>query len=127
MKRITNLLLILPILVVFGCSTFYQSVITMTSVTESAMKQWAALSVAGKTSPAIDAKVSAANAVYRQAAANAQAALIAYRANGDQGTYVAALNAAKVAAQAILDLITPLLEPKAANTLNNNLSNATKI
>ena len=88
------------------------------------MKDWAALSVKGKTSPAIDNHVTAAHNAYRQAAATAQAALMAYKASGDQSQYIAALNAAKAAAQGVLDIIIPLLDQTEADKLATNLANA---
>jgi hypothetical protein len=122
MKQLVSIALIAVFLI--GCTTFYQSVVTLTAVVDSAMKQWAALSVAGKTSPAIDVRVSQAHTAYRQAAATAQEALIQYKATGDQGAYIAALNAAKVAAQGLIDLIVPLLNPVDASTLQSNLAKA---
>lgn len=115
---------LLVALFLVGCSTFYQSVITITTVVDSAMKNWAALSVAGKTSPALDAQVTAAHDRYRAAAGVARNALIAYKNDGNQNSYVAALNAAKVAAQGVLDLITPLLSTSTGQTLNKQLANA---
>jgi len=112
------------VLLLVGCTSLYQSVLTITSVVDQAMKNWAALSVAGKTSPAVDAKVKAAHEVYRQAAGVTQQALVAYKASGDQTQYVAALNAAKAAAQGVIDLIVPLLEPAVGTQLLNNLANA---
>lgn len=107
-----------------GCASLYQSVITITSVVDSAMKNWAALSVAGKTTAAVDAKVIAAHNTYRAAAATCQAALVAYKANGDQTPYIAALNAAKAAAQGVLDLVVPLLTSAEGTTLETNLAKA---
>lgn len=112
------------ICILVGCSTLYSGVVTITSVVDSAMKQWASLSVSGKTTKAIDDKVTAAHDKYRQAAAATQAALIAYKANGDQSAYVAALAAARAAAGDLVNLIAPLLLPNSATTLQNNLSKA---
>lgn len=112
------------ICILVGCSTLYSGVVTITSVVDSAMKQWASLSVSGKTTKAIDDKVTSAHDKYRQAAAATQAALIAYKANGDQSAYVAALAAARAAAGDLVNLIAPLLLPNSATTLQNNLSKA---
>jgi hypothetical protein len=124
MKYLKHIPVALAILMIVGCASLYQSVITITSVVDSAMKDWASLSAAGKTSAAIDAKVTIAHNTYRSAAGTAQAALVAYKSSGDQTQYVAALNAAKVAAQGLIDLIVPLLDPSTGNTLSNNLSKA---
>lgn len=122
MKKLIPALFVALLLV--GCASLFQSVITITSVVDQAMKDWAALSVAGKTSPAIDAKVTKAHDAYRAAAATTQNALVAYKSSGDQAPYIAALNAAKVAAQGLIDLIVPLLAPAEATTLSNNLQKA---
>lgn len=124
MKNIKFLSAILVIGLLVGCASLYSGIITITSVVDSAMKQWAALSVAGKTSPAIDAKVTTAHDNYRKAAAATQAALIAYKASGDQSAYVAALNASRAAAQGLIDLIVPLVLPRDAATLQNNFAKA---
>ncbi len=123
----TNLLLIPFLLTLVACTTLYTSVVTITTVVDDGMKQWAKLSIAGKTTPVIDAKVKATHDRYRQACATAEAALVAYKANADQGTYIAALVAAKAVASELIDLIVPLVTPQQSNTLKANLAKATKI
>ncbi len=118
-------LLVLTCLV--GCATVYSGVVTLTSVVDSAMKAWADLSVKGATTPAIDARVVTAHNQYRQAAAVAESALLAYKANGDPGSYTSALAAAKTAASGLVDIIVPLLLPQQANTLKSNLSKASTL
>lgn len=127
MKYTKSFITVLIVSLLVGCASLYSGVITITSVVDSAMKQWAQLSVSGKTTPAIDAKVTAAHDKYRQAAAATQAALIAYKASGDQTAYVAALNAARAAAGGLIDLIVPLVLPGDATTLQNNLAKAKTI
>lgn len=124
MKSLPTLLLVLFLV---GCSSLYQDVITITAVVDAAMKDWAALSVTGKTSPALDAKVALAHDQYRHAAAVAQNALLAYKATGDQNQYIGALQAAKIAAQGLIDIIAPLLNPNEADRLTNNLIQAKRI
>lgn len=124
MKFTKAYLSVLVVGLLVGCSTLYSGIVTITSVVDSAMKQWASLSVAGKSTPAIDAKVTLAHDNYRKAAASAQSALIAYKASGDQTAYVAALNATRAAASGLIDLIVPLLMPTDATTLQNNLAKA---
>lgn len=124
MKRTINLLSILLILIVVGCSSLYTGVVTITSVVDSAMKEWASLSVAGKTNPGIDNQVIAAHNKYREAAGLAQTALMAYKAGGNQADYQNALAAVRVAASGLLDFITPLLTPSKAQTLHNNFDKA---
>lgn len=124
MKR---LLPIIPLILVLGCASLYTGVVTITSVVDSAMKNWAQLSVAGSTSVAIDKEVVIAHDKYRAAAAVAQASLKAYKAGGNQLDYQNAMAAVRVAASGVLDLITPLVTPKQANTLNSNLAKATTL
>lgn len=120
--------LIIPVLVavafLVGCSTLYTGVISITSVVDSAMTTWADLSVAGKTSPEIDSKVIKAHDQYRIACGVAKRALIVYKAGGDQANYLTALEAAKVAADGLLDIIYPLLTVDKADALKSQLSKA---
>lgn len=122
-----NLLLIPVLLCLVACTTLFTSVVTITSVVDDAMKEWAALSVAGKTTPTIDAKVKAAHDSYRQVCATVEAGLATYKQNGDQGPYIAALTSAKIVAGQLIDLIVPLVTANQANTLRNNLVKANKI
>lgn len=107
-----------------GCSTLYTGVVSLTSVVDSAMKEWAKMSVAGKTTPDFDAKVVKAHDQYRAACGVAQAALIQYKAGGDQAKYISALQAAKVAASGLLDIILPLLTVDKADTFRGQLAKA---
>lgn len=107
-----------------GCSTLYTGVISITSVVDSAMTTWANMSVAGKTTLDIDTKVIKAHDQYRAAAGVAKRALIAYKAGGDQANYLTALEAAKVAADGLLDIIYPLLTVDKADALKSQLSKA---
>lgn len=110
-----------------GCATMYTSVVTITTVVDTAMKSWADASVHGLTSTAIDTKVTTAHLKYRQSCAVAQSVLIAYKLSGDPTQYNAAVLAAKTAAQELLNLITPLLTQPQASDLQQKLYNATKI
>lgn len=119
---------IIPVLVavafLVGCSTLYTGVISITSVVDSAMTTWADMSVAGKTTFDIDSKVIKAHDQYRAAAGVAKRALITYKAGGDQANYLTALEAAKVAADGLLDIIYPLLTVDKADALKSQLSKA---
>lgn len=122
---------LIPILAVaflcMACQTLFTSTVTITSVVDSAMKQWAALSVKGTTGPVIDAKVVDAHNKYRAACGVAQAALVAYKASGDQTQYVAALSAVKAAAGGIIDLIVPFITTDRGVTLKSNLTKASTL
>ena len=125
MKR--NIIPILMLVCAIGCATVYSSIVTVTQVVDTTMKAWADLSKGGHTSAAIDAKVVLAHDKYREACAVAQASLIEYKRTGDSTTYVQALAVAKVAAQGILDIVAPLLNPVDAVQIQSNLEKATKI
>lgn len=117
----------MPVLVaalVVGCASLYTSTVTITSVVDAGMKDWASASAAGKTTPAIDAAVTKAHDKYRASCATAQKALEAYKATGDQSQYVAALTAVRAAASGIFELITPIIAPAEAQSLNAKLSQA---
>jgi len=109
-----------------GCSTIFSATVTVTEIVDSVMKDWAALSNAHKTTAEIDAKVIAAHNHYREAAKVAQDALIAYKASGDQGQYIATLTALKATVGPIIDLITPLLSPSKVQSLQTKLTKASK-
>ena len=124
MNKPLNYLSTLLLVVAVGCSSLYTGVVTLTSVVDSAMKNWASLSVAGKSTPQIDTAVMTAHGKYRQAASVAQTALIAYKNGGNQQDYLNALVAVRSAAGGLVDLIVPLLTPSQASTLQSNLSKA---
>ena len=119
--------LTIPLLLfLVACASLYTGVVTVTQVVDQTMKDWAALSVAGKTTPVIDVKVKATHDRYRQTAATLEQALVIYKQTGDQGQYVAALQAVKAVAGELIDLIVPLVTAKEATTLKTNLAKATK-
>ena len=127
MKTKTVVPLLWVALLLVACQTLPTYVVTITQVRDSAMKDWAAASVAGKTSPAIDAAVFKADSVYRQSAGVAEKALTAYKASGNPSDYTSSLQAVKVAVQAILDVLTPILAPADNATLKANLAKASKL
>lgn len=124
MRHARNLGAILVLAAVIGCSSLYTGTVTITSVVDSAMKNWAELSVAGKTSQAIDAAVIKAHDQYRASCAVAQTALVVYKQSGDQSQYVKAMLAVRSAADGIIDIIAPLLSPTKVETLRAKLSKA---
>lgn len=110
-----------------ACATFNTSVITVTQVVDAAMKEWAALSVAGKTSTVIDGQVTVAHNRYRQACSVMQVALVEYKQSGNNAGYVAAVAAARSAADGLIDLIVPLVTTQEANTLKTKMGKAKTI
>jgi hypothetical protein len=110
--------------VLVGCATFYATVVTITSVVDVTMKNWAELSVAGKTTPAIDIKVKAAYAKYQAACGVAAESLKTYKSTGDQTSYNQAVAVAKTAATELLAILTPLLTSTVADDLSTKLAKA---
>lgn len=126
MNRLTYTCLLAAVFMM-ACATLYTSTVTTTEIVDSAMKSWAALSVDGNSTPEIDAKVIAAHRRYQQAAVVARDALIAYKAGGDQTAYQKAFEAARVAMNALLDIILPLLQPAQQAELQAKTGRATKL
>ena len=110
-----------------ACATLYSSVVTITSVVDTAMKAWAEASVKGITTPAVDAKVKEVHAKYVASCAVASKALKAYKDTGDQSQYLQALAVVKASAVDLVALITPFIASDTATKLNTNLSKANKI
>lgn len=107
MKHMIGVMLCMTMLLA-GCQTTYKGAVTLTQVVDSAMKGWAELSVAGKTTPSLDAAVFKAHAKYQQSCAVARKALEAYKAGGDQAQYVLMLEAARASAGDLFAMILPL-------------------
>jgi hypothetical protein len=121
-KSIIPVLLAVAFLV--GCSTLYTGVVSITSVVDTATTEWSNLSIAGKTTPEFDALVIKAHDKYRVSCGIAKRALVVYKSGGDQANYLTALEAAKVAADGLLDIIYPLLSPDKADALKGQLAKA---
>jgi len=109
-----------------ACATLYDAAITTTQVVDMAMKDWSELSVTGKTTKDIDAKVVAAHGKYQQACAVARDALVAYQKGGDQEAYQKAFEATRAAMNSLLNIIIPLLTPAKAVELQSKVGRATK-
>lgn len=109
-----------------GCATVFTGIVTVTQVVDSGMRQWAALSKAGKTSAELDNRVIAAHDTYRQQATLAQAALKTYKATNDAKDLQTALGIARDAADPLIDLIAGVLSPSKSARLKANLNQAIK-
>jgi hypothetical protein len=110
-----------------ACTSLYSGIITVTGIVDAAMKEWAQLSAAGKTSKDLDARVISAHEKYRAAAAAAQDSLKAYQQTGDQAAYLRALAVLKTLALDVLDIISPQIDPAKSQTLHQNLAASTKL
>lgn len=108
-----------------ACATTSRAIVTVTSVVDVAMQDWAKASVAGQTTPELDAQVTAAHDHYRAVCGSLAQILEAAQANGDQPTAAATLKTLRAAVDPLLDLIGPLISPAEAGRLNTQLANAT--
>lgn len=127
MKKLTQASITLFVIAFLcGCGTLYTGIITVTSVVDSAMKQWAHMSNTNQTTPAFDEKVTAAHDKYRAAAAVAQSSLMAYKASGNKADLAGALAAAQAGAGPLVSLIATILNPSQAATLKTSLMKASQ-
>lgn len=125
MKKLKRLIPLFSLALLVGCgTTLFTGIVTVTSVVDSAMKNWAKLSVSHQTTPEFDTKVIAAHDKYRQAAAVAEVMLQTAKANGQTNDIVTILQVAKDGASPLVDLITSVMQPADAATTKLNLQKA---
>ncbi len=123
-------LLIVPLVafLLASCATpVWTTVVTMSQIRDRGLKDWAAASAAGRSTPQIDAAVIAADKKVRDAAVVAQKALETYKANGDASGYIAALQAVRSTLGDLLTLIAPAIPASESQNLQANLAKATKL
>jgi hypothetical protein len=109
-----------------GCTTFYNSVIAVTDVVDSAMKQWAQANKARQTTPEFNATVIRLHDNYREAAGAAAQSLRLYKETKNAANLVAALETAKQGATPLVDFIVQVLAPSKGTELKTQLASATK-
>ena len=126
MKKLHIALTLLVMLVLIGCKSTYSTIVTVTQVTDSAMRQWAYVANRGQTTPAFNAKVVTAHDNYRKAAAVAQLSLIAYKNTSNATNLVQALTVAKDGALPLIDLIVSVISAEKGDQLRVDLAAATK-
>lgn len=103
MRRAIELVMVLALLLLAGCATVPRATVAMTGAVDAAMRGWAELSVAGQTTPELDAQVKALHARWR-AACGVAASLM--EAGADRQT---AVESVRQAALELLNVILPLL------------------
>ncbi len=108
-----------------ACSTFYRSVVSLTSVVDGAAKEYAKAFNDGLVPPEVAAKASTAHLQYRQAAGVAHDAFVAAKAGQTVDTK-AALEAARAAASSFIAVLVPLLSKDRAASLQTQLAKAVK-
>lgn len=124
--NIKTLLLLVFTLGLIGCATLNKAVVTVTSVVDVAMTDWAKASVAGKTTPELDAKVKAAHLEYRRVCGELVPIYEASIAAGDSPKAADVLKSLRAAVDPLMDLILPLVTTTEAQTLTKNLNKASK-
>jgi hypothetical protein len=90
-----------------GCGGLPNAVVTVTSVVDAGMKEWAKASNDGRTTPKIDADVREAHVLYREAAGRAATLYETALNTGDASGRLAALKTIKEAADLLLDELIP--------------------
>jgi hypothetical protein len=125
MNRQIPLIIGVAALLATSCAGFFDAVVTVTEVRDSAMKELAQLHKQGLLTPEQDFKIASADLAYRKAALVTERALVAYQNGGDRAEFVAAMTALKAAAGEILAILNPL-NADATQKLETKLTKASK-
>lgn len=104
-----------------ACMTVNKATVTLTSVVDVAMKDWAQASVAGRTTPELDAKVITAHNQYRDVCGAIVPIYEAAIANGENPDATAVLTTLRAAVDPLMDLLMPVLLPAEQATVNAQL------
>lgn len=125
MNSTMKTLILLPLatlLFLTACATFevnaYRTLGVTAHTVDTLMTTWADASVAGRTNPDLDARVTAANGEYRRQMSATKLVIESYRSGAaTQDQVTAALSAVAANKAAILNLIIPLVTPAKATEL----------
>lgn len=104
-----------------GCMTVNKATVTLTSVVDAGMKDWAQASVEGRTTPELDSKVMAAHEDYRRVCGAIVPIYEAAIARGENPDAAAVLATLRAAVDPLMDLILTVLPPAQQATLNTQL------
>lgn len=104
-----------------GCLTVNKATVTLTSVVDAGMKDWAQASAAGRSTPELDAKVIAAHNRYRQTCGALVPIYEAAAASGQAPDATSVLTTLRASVDPLMDLILPLLLPGEAANLKTQL------
>jgi hypothetical protein len=115
---------VLVVLLLASCTTFYRSVVSITSIVDGAAKQYASLYNRGLIPPDVAAKVSVAFKNYQTDAKVAHDALVAYKASGDDTTYKQAFAAVLSSANGFVQSVIPFFYPDDAIALQTQIRRA---
>lgn len=100
-----------------GCTTFYQSTVTLTAAVDAASKEYARAFNTGLVTPELDAKVTAAHELYQKSARTSAEALRAYKLSGNKEDYLLTFSHAQQAAMSLVEMIVPFVTRTKATEL----------
>jgi len=106
-----------------ACRSIFQGVVTLTSVVDSASKDYARLYNAGLVTPKMATNASIAHLEYRKSAGVARRVFEAVKAGQTADTHTA-LEAARTAANNFIDVIFPILPPERGTELRAKVGKA---
>lgn len=94
-----------------ACMALNKATVTLTSVVDAGMKDWAQASATGRTTPELDAKVVKAHNEYRKVCGAIVPIYETAIANGETPDAAAVLGTLRAAIDPLMDLILPVLLP----------------
>lgn len=126
MKKLVALLSVVALLA--GCTTLFNSIVTITEIRDSTMTKLAKLSAQGKIDAETDKKIAEADAAYLKAASACQQALIAYKSGtGTEANYIGTINAVKEGVKGLINILAPFVTQQETANVNAQLAKAVKL
>lgn len=113
-------------LLLTGCQTFYSSIVTVTSIYDSAIEELGVLYRQGLISPETDAKIGRVDKQYRLEAATLESMLVAYKNGTTTVEPTAQLQIVKTYVRTMLDILAPYAV-KGISTYYVKLDRATQL
>ncbi len=123
MNQAKTLGIAFAVMMLAACASMYTLTVTITSVVDSASKDYARLYNDGLVPPEVATKASLAHQEYRKAAGVARLAFETVKAGKEADTKTA-LEAARVAANHFIDVIFPILPVERTTELRVKLAKA---
>lgn len=112
-------------LALVGCQHLYTATVTVTEVRNSIMTELGELYKQGKISEETDAKITAADKAFRDAAKTLEITLVAYKNGSENADTVTAFLEVKKAVNELINLLAPYVFD--VSGYQNNLNKATKL
>lgn len=110
-----------------GCNTLYNSIITVTEVRKSVLNELGVMSRQGLISDKTDKQIEEADNQFKTAARSMELALLAYKAGTSTNDPMLKLEEVKAPVRSLIDILTPLAGQAVGLKYNNNLNKATKL